>query len=677
MPTITGGDFERARPIFPGTRRFHPIVSLAAITPGERQLELVLDTEDGPPVHGRVTFADERTVRIQWAFGSPPGPRRTEMLDGDPPELELTVEESSERVVVHAGGPPLILERRPWQVRFGGYRTEPADALFFEWVQRPGGWAVHDDRIQAYETLGLHAGERLYGTGERFLGPGVRGRRLTHWICEPYGTNTTDRVHKSVPFFLSTRGYGVFFNHTEEAIFDLGALSSASATVLVDAPELDLFVMLGDTDGGHDPKAILRRYTALTGRATVPPDWSFGVWMSRCMYPDRATVAEVIATARRLGIPCDVVNLDPLWLAHPQARSDLSCDFVWDSSAFGPLDDFIDWIHGEDVRLCLWVNPHVSDGMDAFVASNLVEGGRVRDPAFPTRGFVDLTGAGADWWRAEIRRLTEAGVDAFKLDFAEALPANAAMADGRTGAEVHNVYPLLASIAAADAGIPLAFTRAGTAGSQRFPLHWAGDSQSTWAGMAGALRGGLAAAWSGFAHWTSDIGGFYATDPHAPGEPGERIRQPDPELFVRWMQFGMLCSHTRFHGVGPREPWAFGDEAVDVARRFGELRTRLRPYLIECAREASETGCPVMRPLALEFPEDAGVRDVDTQFMLGPALLVCPVLEPGGSVEISIPPGAWTDHFTSQRFEGPGTARLQVPLDRLPLLVRDGYDVGL
>lgn len=664
------GTYERARPVFDRTqRRFHPIIGLKAVHPRDGAVELELETRGGITVHGRLSFPDPEVVRFQWSFGVPPTEHLTEMLVGAPQTLPLQVEEGDEAVTVHAGGTAVLLDRHPWRLRFGGFATEPADSSIVEPVAEAGGWCTdRDERVAAYETFALRPGEQLWGMGERFLGPGLRGRRLAHWIDEPFGTNTTDRVYKSVPFFISSRNYGLFAHHSEEAVFDLGATSTASGSVLVEADELDLFVLLGD------PKQVLQRYTALTGRAPVPPAWSFGVWMSKCMYQNREEIEQVVADAARLEIPVDVVGLDPLWLANRSSRNFDFCDFVWDEKNFGPLEDLVEWLHERDVRLCLWVNPHVVEGDDCFVPERLVSGGRARDPNFAERGFVDFTGAGADWWHEELSRLLAAGVDAFKLDYGEVLPAASRLADGRTGAQVHNLYPLLASITASRAGTPLAYTRAGTAGSQRYPVHWSGDAQSTWAGMAGCLRGALALAWSGFAFWASDIGGFYLRDLTAGDEsPDFGFSVPEAELYIRWTQFGLLCSHSRFHGTRGREPWKFGEQAVAVARDFSVLRASLRPYLLRCAEEAAETGCPVMRPLSLEFPDDPGALHVDTEYLLGPSLLVCPVLEPGGRTDVYVPPGAWTDHFTGERIEGPRWVRYDaVPLDRLPLFVREG-----
>jgi len=667
------GTYETARPIFDrGAWAFHPIDELAGLRAEPACVHLTLVTRGGKPVKGRITFPDPEVARLQWSMAGDPDEHLTEMLAAPPRCLPLHVEETATEVRIDAGGTALVLRRKPYRVDFGPFATERTDTSLLENVNEPGGWADElrtGDRVQAYETFRLRPGEQLWGLGERFLGPSLVGRRLSHFICEPGGTNTTDRVYKSVPLVVSSEGYGVFVHHGERAVFDVGATSTASASVCVESHHLDLFVLLGE------PKQVLQRYTALTGRAPVPPEWSFGVWMSKCMYASRAEVEEVLDTAERLEIPVDVVGLDPLWLANRPGRAYDFCDFVWNEKDFGPMQEFVDWLHGRGKKLCLWVNPNVVEDEAGYVPDNLVGRGRARETQFPVRAFVDFTGGGAAWWITEMRRLLDAGVDAFKLDYGELAPITAEYADGRSGREVHNLYGLLGSITAHRAGAPFLYTRSGTAGSQRYPAHWPGDSQSTWAGMAGNLRGALSAAWSGFAFWANDIGGFYVRDLDRAEDEGFGIERPEPELFIRWMQYGLLCSHCRFHGILGREPWLYGDDAVRIARDFIALRTRLRPYLLRCAQEAADTGVPVMRPVALEFPGDRGAHGVDTEYLLGPSLLVAPVLQPGGRVDVYVPPGSWTDHFTGERFQGPAWVRHDgVPLDRLPLLVREGHE---
>jgi alpha-D-xyloside xylohydrolase len=670
----TIGTYETARPIFDhARRRFHPIEALTDWHAEPEELQLRLATRGGKPVLGRITFADPEVMRLQWSLAGEPPEHQTEMLDGTPPRLPLQVEESEGSITVHAGGTRAVLHLRPWQVEFGAYATEPRDTSLIEPVNQAGGWssdATMHDRVAMHDTFALRPNEQLWGLGERFLGPSLRGRRAAHLIVEPGGTNTTDRVYKSVPFFVSSRGYGMFVHHGEPAVFDLGMTSSVSGSVLVEAGHMDLFVILGD------PKQVLTRYTALTGRPPVPPEWTFGVWLSKCFYESRAEVVAALDTAQECGIDVDVLNIDPWWLANRPGRDYDFCDFVWNEKDFGPMQDLVDWLHGRGVRLCLWVNPNVPEDLPAFVPDRMVGNGAARDACFPVRGFVDFTGRGGDWWVGEMRRLLDAGVDAFKLDYGELVPVDARYADGRDGAEVHNLYGLLASMTAHRAGAPFLYTRSGTAGSQRYPAHWSGDAQSTWAGLHGSVRGALAAAWSGFAHWACDIGGFYRRDlGHPADDPTAGFARPEPELFIRWMQFGLLCSHSRFHGIMGREPWLFGDDAVRIAREFIALRKQLRPYLLQLAEEAAQTGWPLLRPVAFEYPDDVGARGVDTEFLLGPSLLVAPVLEPGGRVDVYVPPGEWTDHFSGERLRGPRwLERREVPLDRLPLLVRAGDD---
>jgi len=177
--------------------------------------------------------------------------------------------------------------------------------------------------------------------------------------------------------------------------------------------------------------------------------------------------------------------------------------------------------------------------------------------------------------------------------------------------------------------------------------------------MAESLRGGLSLSLSGFGYWSHDIGGFEGT--------------PDPAVFKRWLAFGLLSSHSRLHGSGSvRVPWAFDEEAVDITRAFTRLKLSLMPYLARVAGEAHTDGTPMMRPMLLEFPEDRSATTVDTQYMLGDALLVAPVLSASGDVDVYVPAGTWTHLVTGTQVTGPGWVREHHALDSLPLYVRPG-----
>jgi len=396
------------------------------------------------------------------------------------------------------------------------------------------------------------------------------------------------------------------------------------------------------------------------------------------------------------------------------------CDFAWDREAFPDPEGLIRRIHGLGLKLTLWEHPYISiestlfeegrkkgflvlrpDGgvhiIDYGLSLAPRPDGRVR-LAGPKEtwnapvAIIDLTNPAARaWFQGLHRPLFRQGVDAFKTDFGEDIPEDARFHDGRTGREMHNLYPLLYNAAvfevtAEEKGRGLVWSRSGTAGSQRYPVGWSGDPASDRASLAATIRGGLSAGMSGLALWSHDIGGYRGV--------------PDPELYVRWAQFGLLSSHSRMHGDSPREPWHFGDEALAIVRKFARLRYRLFPYIRSAALEARDTGLPVLRALPLAFPEDPNAAAWDHEYMFGPSFLVAPVirslsemevlkqgLSPRGTVPLAsrgtpsfpvyLPPGDWFDYWTGRLEHGPAVVEAAAPLDIVPMFVRAGAIVPM
>jgi alpha-D-xyloside xylohydrolase len=293
----------------------------------------------------------------------------------------------------------------------------------------------------------------------------------------------------------------------------------------------------------------------------------------------------------------------------------------------------------------------------------------------PDSGIVDFTNPEAyAWWRDAHQPLFEAGVDVIKSDFGEQVPDDAVAHNGDRGRRLHNVYPLLYNRCVFEAtrkfapprnGAPLVWSRAAWSGQQRYPLGWGGDPQSDWEGLAASIRGGLSWGMSGNPYHSSDIGGFYGAE------------QPSAELFVRWLQATVFSSHIRVHGIGEREPWAFGPEAEAVARKWLAFRYRLIPYLESVIRAATQTGMPVMRAMPLAFPGNPLVRRYETQFLCGDALFVAPVVQPGGEVEIALPPGGWYDLNSRARYAGRQVLRYKAKLDQFPVFGREGLVLPL
>ncbi|MDR0283394.1 MAG: alpha-xylosidase [Propionibacteriaceae bacterium] len=515
------------------------------------------------------------------------------------------------------------------------------------------------------EQLSLGVGERIYGLGERF-GPFVKnGQSVDSWNED--GGTSSDQAYKSVPFYLSSAGYGVFVAHPERVSFEVGTEAVEAVQFSVEGQVLEYYVIAGPT-----PKAVLARYTALTGRAPRLPAWSYGTWLSTSFTTsyDEATVMAALDGMAEHGLPVSVFHFDCFWMREYQW-----CDFTWDPRVFPDPASMLARLHARGLKVCVWINPYIAERSPLF-AEGAARGYLLKTTSGDVwqtdlwqagMGIIDLTNPAARaWWLSQLEALLDAGVDTLKTDFGERIPAHdVAWFDGSEPAKMHNWYAGLYNGAVFDLltrkrgeGEAVVFARAATAGGQRYPVHWGGDSWSTFVSMAETLRGGLSLALSGFAYWSHDIGGFEGT--------------PDPDVFTRWLAFGLLSSHSRFHGSGSmRLPWLYGEAAVAATRRFSELKMRLMPYLAAGAREAVATGVPLLRPLVLEFPDDRTAREVDTQYLLGPSLLVAPVFTKEGTVEFYLPAGRWTSLLDGTVAEGGRWVRETHDLASLPLYVRE------
>lgn len=530
-------------------------------------------------------------------------------------------------------------------------------------------------------ALGLRSDEPIYGLGEKFGPLNHRGQLIVSWNEDAWGVNS-ELSYKNIPFAWSPSGWGVFVHTTARVEHGVGypQWSHRSYVVRVDDPTLDLFLLAAPT-----PAAILERFTYLTGRAPVPPRWSLGVWMSRCYYRTADEAMEVARQLRKRSIPCDVLVLDGrAWL-----KVETRFGFEWDEERYPDPGSFIRDLKSLNFRLCLWEYPYVSVHNPLF--TKLAEKGYllrnaggdpyvyVWDPApfgslltpLPPSGMVDFTHPDAyAWYRDAHQALFAQGVDVMKTDFGEQIPIDAQASNGETGRRLHNVYPLLHNRCVYEAserharGGALVWGRSGWTGSQRYPIQWGGDPQADWEGLAASIRGGLSWGMSGAPFHSHDIGGFYGP-------------QPDPELYVRWVQAGVMASHTRFHGTTPREPWHFGEEAEQIVREWLLWRYRLLPHLEACALEAHRTGMPVMRAMPLAFPDDPPAWRFEEQYLLGPSLLVAPVLAPGGTVRVYLPAGGWYDIVSGERLEGPRTIERTVPLKEMPIYGREGFILPL
>lgn len=534
---------------------------------------------------------------------------------------------------------------------------------------------VTDDRgrLHVSEQLDLGVGEKIYGLGERFTNFVKNGQTVDIWN-EDGGTGT-EQAYKNIPFYLSNRKYGLFVDNPGRVSFEIGSEKVSRVQFSVPGEEMTYSVI-----GGEDLKDILDTYTDLTGKPPLVPEWSYGLWLSTSFTTDydEDTVMSFVDGMAERHIPLSVFHFDCRWMKELEW-----CNFEWDPDKFPDPEGLLRKLHDRGLKVCVWINSYIGQKSPLF-AEAAAKGYLIRrrngqvwqwDKWQAGMGIVDFTNPEAvRWYQGKLRHLMDQGVDCFKTDFGERIPVDDVVYyDGSDPELMHNyytqlynkaVYDVIAEVKGADEAI--LFARSATVGGQMFPVHWGGDCSSNYPSMAESLRAGLSFGMSGFGYWSHDIAGFED--------------QATPDLYKRWTQFGLLSSHSRYHGsTAYKVPWLYGDEAVEVTREFTELKGRLTPYLMRMAEETHATGVPMMRAMVLEFPDDPACEDIDTQYMLGDDLLVAPVFSEDGTARFFVPDAGgdqagkpWTSLLTGKEYEPNRWYTETFDYHTLPVLVRPG-----
>ncbi len=515
------------------------------------------------------------------------------------------------------------------------------------------------------------ADEHFVGTGERFRKMDLSGQTFQLKNQDGQGVNNR-RCYKNIPFYLSSRMYGVFFHTSDYCKLSLADHSSRSVQFLCDHATLDVFLI-----GGQTPEEILKGYRMLTGFPAMPPLWSFGIWMSRMTYFSADEVEDICNRLRQEHYPCDVIHLDTGWF-----RTDWLCEWRFNPERFPDPKGFISRLKENGFKVSLWQLPYIAQGAEQleeakknhYISQPTKEeetstGGASNFSALDYAGTIDFTYPKAtDWYKYSLLKpLLDMGVKCIKTDFGENIHMDHQY-HSSSPERLNNIYALLYQKAAYEvtrevAGDGIIWARAGWAGCQRYPLHWGGDSESSWAGMAGSLKGGLHLGLSGFAFWSHDVPGFHSTP--------DFMNSPlDEQVYVRWTQFGVFTSHMRYHGTCKREPWHYPTIAP-IVKRWWKLRYRLIPYIIEQSELACRSGLPIVQALLIHHPNDRQVWHIDDEYYFGNEFLVCPVMNAENRRDIYLPEGQWVHFLTGERLEGGRWYdNVEVPLDEMPVFVR-------
>ncbi|MFC8450454.1 TIM-barrel domain-containing protein [Kitasatospora sp. NPDC057223] len=528
-----------------------------------------------------------------------------------------------------------------------------------------------------------YAGERIYGLGQH-----------THGMLDQKGA-VIDLVQRNgevtIPFLLSDRGYGLLWN--SPAIGRVELAETGTRWVADSARQLDYWVTAGE------PAAVLRNYADATGHAPVLPWWASGFWQCKLRYRTQAELLEVSREYRRRGLPLSVIVSDFFHWTHLGDWKFDPAEWPDPAAMNAELEEL-----GIKLMVSVWpsVSPLSENYHELLNEGFLIntEYGPVAHADWPDKGlaaysaqvaFYDATNPDARSfvWDRIRRNYQDLGIKVFWLDACEpelkpGYPANLRYHAG-PGLEVGNLYPrenarmIHEGMVAAGESEIVTLNRSSWAGAQRYGAAlWSGDIGTDFASLRTQIKAGLNVAVSGIPWWTTDIGGFHGGDPE---DPAYR------EVLIRWFQYGAFCPLFRLHGFrGPEqklepamtglanEVWSYGEEAYGILSGYLHLRERLRPYVMRQMETAAEQGLPPMRPLFVEFPADPAAWQADDAFLLGPDLLVAPVTEAGARERtVYLPAGAeWTDAWSGERHRGGQSLRVDAPLERIPLFLRDG-----
>ena len=557
-------------------------------------------------------------------------------------------------------------------------------------------YTVGDWRFQVEDSpLGV------YGLGERFDALN-HSHTVVHNLSQDNANAKGSATYKPIPFFMATTGYGLWLDTTGDATFDLNA--SDRENLVMDAPLAKLRIVLftGQTSpeqpAGRFP-AILSQFTALAGRATVPPYWAFAPWQARDYHQNDAQVREDVDKTRELGLPASVILIDSPWTTAYNS-------YEFNPKQFADAPAMIEHLHGEGYKLVVWhtswINNHSNPPKEAGFEGKMLEtspnyaeaaekGYFIRNlDGTPHEGtwwkgrgsLIDFTNPAAKaWWQGQVHKAIVAGVDGFKDDDAEGNfqgpEGQIQFADGTDPQLMRNRYGTLYNNAMEEViqkdlkGNGVLFCRSVTTGANGIGFLWGGDNEASFSpenGLPGVVLAGINAGVSGMPLWAADLGGYLKT-----------ADTPNPLLLQRWTEYAAFSPVMEVMSTANITPWTFDKNspegttpALDTYKKFAILHMSLFPYRYAAAQFAQATGMPIMRSLALEYQDDPHARIQRDEYLFGPDLLVAPVVDENTSRPVYLPKGEWLNLFTGEAFPGGRTILAKAAPDTIPVYARKG-----
>lgn len=545
------------------------------------------------------------------------------------------------------------------------------------------GHKLREENDYAFSVLKkMQGGEHFYGLGDK---TGFLDKRHYDYIMwntdNPAPQVDSFKVmYKDLPFFITLTDehvYGIFLDTTWKSFFNMGQESEDYFSFGAVDGNLDYYYI-----AGNSIPEVLQRYTYLTGTCPLPQKWTLGYHQSRWGYITQEDVQEVADKLREYDIPCDAIHFDIDYMQNFKV-------FTWNQEHYNnDPDAFLHQLSNQGYKLVVINDPGVKQEEGYHIYEEGVENGYFGmtpegevyinavwpgDSAFPDFGNPKVR----QWWGGHMKFLVDKSIRGIWNDMNEPhgfkgpIPDDVIFTDEDrkvTHGEIHNAYGHLMSKATyegmkkIDGRRPFVITRACYAGSQKYATGWTGDNHSMWAHLQMAIPQLCNLGLSGMPFVGTDIGGFSG--------------EPTPELMARWIQVGAFSPLFRNHsevGYRRQDPWMFGEEVLNIYRKYVKLRYRLIPYIYDLFFEGEKTGAPIFRPLVYHYEKGMMARTCNDEFMLGDKMLIAPVVHPGADCRmVYLPEGEWYDYWTKEKIVGPARFIRQAPLDVCPIYVKAG-----
>lgn len=624
----------------------------------------------------RVEFCNESMVRFRTSWDRNfEGPEPYMVVRYDWPQVLFSEDETLESFTFSTSKLQVVIQKSPFSLVI---YDDKGNLL-----SKGLGHEREDEQVISKKVL--HKDEHFFGFGERMdhldrrgrevdLNVG-RGEKRPHLIG---AYNVLEANYSPVPFFMSTRGYGIFLHNSYATHWDMGSGSGDSYSFSASGGELDYYFI-----SGPDFKDILDGYTSLTGKSPMMNRFAFGLhvgtysggtWGHEEMTSTQYVV-NLVRKFRKHKIPLDILHLDSTWRIFGENGGKGATSFEW-RETFDDPDAMFDSLYNMNLNM---VGVHLRPRFDNGNELKLLDEARKKGYVYPEDNnpgeFVNFFDKEAVnwWWDNGVMRVAEQGAMFLKTDEGSAFgrKANESSKVGPQGNEVerlHNVFPIAYAKAPYEKFQEynnmrgMNHTREGYAGIQRYPFIFAGDWPSEWQYFEPVIKGGLNIGLSGVGYWAHCMGGF------------EHVA--DPELYIRWTQFGLLSPVAHLFGMDHpdyKEPWNYGEEALGIFRQYDSLRYSLIPYLYTCGWEMYQTGLPIMRALVLENQADVNTYNITDQYLLGESILVCPITTKGAkSSSLYLPKGKWYNHWNGNVYEGGQDVHVVTPLDQMPIFYKAG-----